>query len=366
LAALQKQTTDLSNQVDSLTRSKETLRNQLDTITQQATHAQWLLSVVLGTVGLLALVQGLFAFFSAQNYVKQAEDAINKAAEAVTAADAAVKEVQLKFPMFANFETARAEAFAELGRVRLALVDSDKNVYAKADPLTRQRIFAIESFSAMQFLTPASRGEELLDNLRLLGKFYAGKFSSDHLQVDFERSYYYFDLAVQISRRRFTALNDLGWLLPDEDKSRACFEESFRSNPNQQRALYCLGTIDCVKGDRNRLERAKDYLLKANKQPNWETAPVPAMSAHIDYNLACVYDSLAGLENDPVKKTELLDEAYGYLEQAAHFGAQPKELLENDLKTGEMVNLEGSAAHATRLGATKGVYEAAWRKNADA
>jgi hypothetical protein len=88
--ALERRTAHLSDQIDSLTRSKDTLKNQLDSVSEQASHAQWLLSVILGTVGLLALVQGLFAFFSAQNYVKQADDAIKRASDAVSAAEAAV------------------------------------------------------------------------------------------------------------------------------------------------------------------------------------------------------------------------------------------------------------------------------------
>jgi len=387
-AALERQVTQLSNQVDSLTKSKDDLKKQLDSVSDQASHTQWLLSVILGTVGLLALVQGLFAFFSAQNYTTQAENAIKRAKEAVDAAEAAEKEakkkgddvgakIEAKFPMLADAESALAEAFGQLGKLTPALVDSDKNVYANSDPLTRQKIFAIETISAIQFVSPVNRGKELAGKLRLLGKFYAGKFSSDgqHLQVDFERAYYYFDLAAQMSHRGFSALNDLGWLWafvaipPDPDKGRAHFEESLRSKPNQQRAPYNLGTMVFEKGDRKRLEEARGYLLKAKQQPNWETSPNAAMASHIDYNLACIYDALVSLEADPAVKSSLLDECARWLEQAATVGAQPKDLLEGDLKPGDpkkedLINLGTSQAHAGILRGILEKYEAAWRRNA--
>jgi len=381
IAALERQVTHLSNQVDSLTKSKDDLKKQLDSVSDQASHAQWLLSVILGTVGLLALVQGLFAFFSAQNYTAQAENAIKRANEAVAEAenkgDEAVAKVQAKFPMFADIEFARAEAFGDLGKLMPALVDTDKNVYAKSDPLTRQKMFAIESFSAIQFLSPVNRGKQLVGRLRLLGRFYAGKFSSDgqHLHTDFDRAYYYFDLAAQMSNRGFPALNDLGWLWsfvaipPQPDKGRACFEESLRAVPKQQRALYNLGTMAFEKGKKARLEEARDYLLKAKEHPNWETTPNPAMASHVDYNLACVCDALVNFETDPAVKSSLLDECARWLEQAAAVGAQPRELLDGDLKPGDkekedLINLGASQAHAGILRGILDKYEAAWRTNA--
>jgi TPR repeat protein len=359
-ATLQKQAADLSNQMDGLTKAKEALKDRLDLISQQASQAQWLLSLVLGTIGLFTVAQGLFAFFSARNYVKQAEDAIGRADDAVSTAKEAAQRVdelaarvQSRFPMFADTESARAEAFGELSKLAPAL-DPDQNLYAKSDPLTRQKVFAIESFSAIQFLTPADRSKELITNLRLLGKFYAGKFLSDgqHLQQDFERSYYYLDLAAQKSHRSYSVLNDLGWLFSvgarpaDFDKGRALFGESLRSRPGQQRALYNLGTIALKGGNRAGLEQAREYLLKAKRQPNWEAAPNPAMTSRVDYNLACVCAAMARIETNPELKSSLLDECCDHLDQAAAPGAQPKELLDEDLRAGDLVALAKSQPHA--------------------
>src|ERR1017187_7296808 len=318
-ATLQKQTADLSSQIDALTKAKEAFKDRLDS-------AEWVLSIVMAAIALLTVAQGLFAFFSAQNYVSQADQAIDRAGKAVTTAEAAEKDVirrfeelaariQSRFPMLADTESARAEAFAKLSKLISPLTNADENLYAKSDSLTRQEVFAIESFSAVQFLTAADRGNELVANLRLLGRFYAGKFLSDGqvFQPDFDRSHYYFVLAEQKSHRSYFVLNDLGWLFtsvakpPDWDKGSALFEESLRSKPDQQRALYNLGS-NWERGKQATVKQAREYLLKAKRQPNWETAPSPAMASHIDYNLACVCDAMANMETDPVLKSNLLYE----------------------------------------------------------
>jgi chaperonin cofactor prefoldin len=366
-ATLQKQAADLSNQMDGLTKAKESLKDRLDSV-------EWVLSIVLGTIALLTVAQGLFAFFSAQNYVNQADQAIDRAGKAVTAAESAEQEVvrrfeelaariQSRFPMLADTESARVEAFAKLSKLISPLTNADENLYAKSDPLTRQEVFAIESFSAVQFLTAEARGNELVANLRLLGRFYAGKFLSDGQTFlpDFDRSYYYFILAEQKSHRSYGVLNDLGWLFfsvakpPDWDKGRAFFEESLRSKPDQQRALYNLGTI-WKRRNQAEVKRAREYLLEAKRQPNWETAPSPSMASHIDYNLACVCDAMADMETDPVLKSNLLDECCDYLDKAAALGTQPRELLDGDLRAGDLVTLAGSQPHAHRLRGIRAKY----------
>src|ERR1035437_7663889 len=296
---LQKPAADLSNQIDGLTKAKEALKDRLDSV-------EWGLSIVLGAIALITGAQGVFAFFSAKSYIDQAELAIQHVGEALTAVKAAETEVvgkfeklassiQSRFPMLADTESARTEAFKKLSKLIPPLTNLEVNLYAKADPLTRQEVFAIESFSAVQFLTAADRSNELIANLRLLGRFYAGKFMSDGqvFQPDFDRSYYYFVLAEQQSHRSYFVLNDYGWLFfsvakpPNWDKGRAFFEESLRSKPDQQRALYNLGTMLMVseKGNQAKLKQAREYLLEAKRQPNWEeTAPNPAMASPIDYN----------------------------------------------------------------------------------
>jgi tetratricopeptide (TPR) repeat protein len=239
VAALKEQVRILSNQVEELSKSREVLKDRLDSVSQQASHVQWLLSIVLVVAGLLTLAQGVFAFFSAQNYVKQAEDAIKRANDGVKEMDSLAADVRARYPMFTNIEEARAEAFKELSKLNSVLDRDYENLYATSEWLTRQKILAIESFSAMQFLAATDRNKELTKNLQLLGKFYGGKFKTDAtaLATDFERARYYLHLALQKSERSYSVLNDYGWLFslvakpPRLEIAKQLFEESLRSDP---------------------------------------------------------------------------------------------------------------------------------------
>src|ERR1017187_9024006 len=133
------------------------------------------------------------------------------------------------------------------------------------------------------------------------------------------------------------------------------FEETVRSKPDQQRALYNLGS-NWERGKQATVKQAREYLLKAKRQPNWETAPNPAMASHIDYNLACVCDAMANMETDPVLKSNLLDECCDYLDQAAAPGTQQRDLLDGDLRAGDLVTLAGSQPHAHRLRGIRAKY----------
>jgi len=385
-AAVGKSVADLQEQVNQIARAREVLKDRLDSISHDAATAQWLLAMVLGVAGLLTLAQGTFAFFSAQNYVKQADDAIKRANEAVAKADTAVKEakenadkavaridalaadVRAKYPMFTDIESARAEAFNQLSSLTPAL-DDDQNLYAQSDPLMRQKIFAIESFSAIQFLTPTNRSTELLVNLRLLGKFYAGKFAAERQpKSDFERSQYYFELALEKFGRPFSVLNDIGWLFStvadptDLDRARAALEESLRRRPNQQRALFDLATITFVRGDEDQLERGLQLRLQAKQQPNWEDLPNLSMASHVDYNLACFCDALAELKSEPSETQKMLDQCIVHFESAAKVGSQSRTIVDGDLQSGDLHNLARSTAHADRLRAALTVYELAWKR----
>jgi hypothetical protein len=219
-------------------------------------------------------------------------------------------------------------------------------------------VFAIEGFSAVQFLTPANRSEELVRNLRLLGKFYAGKFLTERFRPDFERAYYYFDLAQIKSRRHYAVLNDLGWLFAtvsdprNPDMAKALFEESLHQNDHQQRALYNLGTIFFDKADAGKLERAKDFLLRARATPLWEGKPNLLMASYISYNLACVSSAMSGWATAAGLKEHLLDDSIQFLEEAHSKAPLPSATLRSDLAPGgDLEHLGASPVHATRFGA---------------
>jgi len=136
----------LSIQVDELVKSREAIKERLDAISQQASQAQWLLSIVTGVAGLFILAQGLFAFFSAQNYMKQAADAVQSIKDLET-------EMRSKFPMFSDIEEQWKAAVSFLAG-RVAKLKFTQNLYDKLIPVRRQEIFALENFIALQSLAP--------------------------------------------------------------------------------------------------------------------------------------------------------------------------------------------------------------------
>lgn len=355
-------TQDLQRQLDDLVKSREAIKDRLDAISLQASHVQWLLSIVLGVAGLLTLAQGLFAFFSAQNYVKQADEAVKK----IEGLDA---QVRSRYPMFSEIEEQRKTAFSRLaGLVRR--LEVDENLYDVLDPVKRQEIFALENFAAIQFLTSADRQTGVIECLRLLGKFYQDKFKSEKrsLNTDFERAQYYFTLAVQKSNRTdISALNDLGSLMctgNQGDKARELFEESLEVCPDQQRALFDLGTIFFDPTDARKLETALTYLKRAAQVKNWEKSPNEEMSSHVYYNLACAYSRLSGHQKDAQKNESLLGLAVKALEEAAKVAAPPQSIVEEDLKSGDLSELALSAGLSAEIQRIRESFQRGWTARA--
>lgn len=351
-------TQELQRQLDELVKSREAIKDRLDAISQQATHVQWLLSIVLGVAGLFTLAQGLFAFFSAQNYVKQADEAVKK----IEGLDA---QVRSKYPMFSEIEEQRKTAFSWLaGHARRLKFDG--NLYGALDSSKRQEIFALENFAAIQFLTSADSQTGVIECLRLLGRFYQDKFKNEKsaFRTDFERAQYYLTHAVQKSNRRdICALNDLASLMHWGDQDHAAcelFEESLGVCPDQQRALYNLGTIFFDHTDVKKIEKARRYFEEAAQVKNWEKSPNGEMSSHVHYNLACTYSRLSGYETDAQKKENLLRLAVKALEKAAEEAAPPQPLVEEDLKSGDLSELGLNAAFSTEIDRIRESFEQGW------
>jgi ATP-dependent protease HslVU (ClpYQ) peptidase subunit len=122
---LQQRADDLGRQIDDLAQKRDALKDKLDAISQQANQNQWLLSIVLAVAGLLTLAQGAFAFFSAQNYAKQADDAVKKI-------EARAAEASARFPLLEGTERANDRAFKRLTEIKKQL-NLDQNLYKRLD-----------------------------------------------------------------------------------------------------------------------------------------------------------------------------------------------------------------------------------------
>lgn len=214
---------------------------------------------MLAAAGLLTIAQGAFAFFSTQNYVKQADDAVDKIKNLAG-------EVRAKYPMFSQLEETLDAAFRRLGELAVRL-DLDQNLYADSDPRTRQEILALEGLAAMQFVVTSVRVPHIVTQIRLPGKFYADKYVSagKTIDADFDKALYYFSPELEKSGRDILSLNDLGWLHME------------------------------VAGDKARLGQARAYLEKAAGVRNWEKTPNEPFASNVHYNLACTYSCLAAI-----------------------------------------------------------------------
>jgi TPR repeat protein len=358
----------LARQVEDLSQKREALKERLDAVSQQATQNQGLLSIVLLAAGLLTLVQGVLAFFGAQSYVKQADDAVQKIETLAKEERALAEEVRAKYPMFSRMEDALEAAFRRLADLSTRL-NVDQNLYDQSDPFTRQEILSLEGFAAMQFLASAGRLPEVIRNLRLPGKFYADKYLSSKrtIEVDFERAFYYYSLERDKSNGDIAALNDLGWLYMEvaqprnPDRAQDLMLESLRVNPDQQRALYNLGTITFDPQDVAKLTKAREYLERAVRTRNWEKSPNEEFASQVYYNLACTYSRLA--EHSKMK-LDLLNLAATALNKAADKGGTRQEVLETDLTTGDLVALATSAVHTTQVLAIAAKFGRAWAARA--
>ncbi|MGA2742468.1 MAG: hypothetical protein ABSG65_34150 [Bryobacteraceae bacterium] len=333
---LQQRVDELGRQIGDLARKRDALKDRLDVISQQANQNQWLLSIVLAVAGLLTLAQGAFAFFSAQNYAKQADDAVRKI-------EARAAEASARFPLLEGTERANERAFERLTRIRKQL-NIDQNLYKRlnSDPIARQEILSLESFAVTQFLASEGNAPGVIDHLQLLGKFYADKYVSGErkFEADFERALYYCTLVYKMPDRDISALNELGWLHmmvempPNLKMARALFNDSLAAEPKQQRALYNLGYLVFDPEDVAKLAEARGYFERAAKIENWEKTPNEDSKSRVYYNLACAYSRLAEHEDDTWERQKLRQLATAALDKAADKGGTERETFEGDIKKG--------------------------------
>jgi tetratricopeptide (TPR) repeat protein len=380
----------LSIQVDELVRSREAIKERLDAISQQASQAQWLLSIVIGVAGLLILAQGLFAFFSAQNYMKQAADAVQSIKDLET-------EVRSKYPMFSNIDELWKAALSLLAG-RAAKLKFTENLFSALIPVERQEIFALENFFAFQFLASADSQPRVIAGLRILGRFYKDKFKIEcgrhrgsrsspeemqFIRADFERAQYYFTRAVEKSNRAdISVLNDLGMLLYTaieiengfeiglfnrgelesfKQDARERFKESLGVCADQQRAPYNLGNTFFDEQD---FREALRYFQSAAKAKNWERSPDREMSSYVNYNLACTYSRLSGNETDVGKRDDLFELALKALRESAEAAAPPRSTLDADLASGDLSELAQSSRFSPQLARIRESFERGWATQA--
>lgn len=252
---------------------------------------RWSLQMLILAAGLFAVAQGAAAFFNAQSFSKQAEDAIKRVQEQA-------REAEARYPVFARTETVRHEAYASLADIFADpfFLDWRESAYVRLGIERRQKLLSVERFIGIELVRHPGGPAEYVRDLRRLANFYASKHSYEAARggaqwVDLERSEYYLLLALrEAGEESYQLLTDLGVLYMEYYKPRRLaeaikkFEDSARKKREQQRAPYNLGV---AAGYENRWADALRHYEDARRYLNWEVRPLDEMRCMVHYNHAC-------------------------------------------------------------------------------
>jgi len=306
---------------------------------------KWTLGLIVTAGGLFAIAQGAAAWFSSQTFNRQAEDMLNRIS-------GILKDVELRFPVFSDYEKLRNEAYKELEQSLLGASVSNRpegydwreDLYEAMELPKRQKLLSVERFIGIEFLRRPDDDLSYTQNLQRLAYFYISKFKFENAQKlgylgDLERADYYLNLAYERSSNPFY-LNDLGLLNLEWyanlyssrkelflEKAEEFFKRSYGYNPKQQRAYYNLGVLE---SRRNKLQVAISYTEKAAQQDIWEETAIEARTGDIYYNLASFYARLAVSHGPITAHSNFVRECLGALQRPAQIGLVKKHVVDDD------------------------------------
>jgi hypothetical protein len=291
---------------------------------------KWTLGLIVTAAGLFTLAQVVAAGFSAHNFAKQADDVLDGLKKLES-------EVKARYPVFADTEERRAEAYENLTRMLTAtssVNDPDEGFdwrrfyYGTKSLVERQEILSFERLVPYEIASQHESKEVFVRQVRHLARFYWSKFVFEQGRGfgyfgDLERAEYLLDLAKRKMGARAYLYNDLGNVRLEAFRARVAalrplqaepsvqreienglqgaveaFEESIRLHPKQLRAYYNLAVLHA---DHlvNTLPKEIELLEKGVKHQNWENVPVPAFTCTAFFNLGCYNGRLAKTDKNP-------------------------------------------------------------------
>jgi len=333
------------------------LKDRADELKNRIDELRWILALIVTAAGLFTLAQGVAAGFSAQSFVKQAEDLVGRLNELEKTLrlrfDTMTGEVKARYPVFADIEERRVQAYSNLSAMLKRYsplnnadegFDSRRHFYQGMPLAHRQELLSVERFISYDIAGQNEPAEEFARQLRRLAQFYWAKFLYEQGRGfgyigDLERAEYLLDLANRRVGTQFYLLNDLGNIRLESYKARIdprllgrkslsemepalelahaqkAFDDSIAAWPEQLRAYYNRAVI-LAAYRRDFAAAAKD--LEAGLQyPNWEENPIAGLTCNGYFNLACCYGRLAESAGNAVDLTRKCVEA---LEKAAKIG----------------------------------------------
>jgi hypothetical protein len=313
----------------------EELKTRLDDL-------KWLLTVIISVASLFAILQAAASFFNAQAFSKQADESIGRI-------EKLAKETEERYPVFAQTERVRAEAYQTLAaKLQFEGFDWRDLVYESMPLRERQQILSVDWYLSVDLIPRKSGGLAYVRDLRCLANFYASKWlyerKSGGSLADLERAEYYLELAREEAENDFYLLNDQGvlhleyyrWLEPEPwtqslKKAREFFNESLKKNENQQRCHYNLSIAD---GYEKHWGDSEDRLIKALAETTWEHTRLPVRECLIHYNLSCVRARIAYDAQSPVKEIKI-EQCLESLHDAARIGLMRESTVNRDMDTAD-------------------------------
>lgn len=332
----------------------EHYQDRLAMLEKQADRAGQYLQFLLVIAGLFVAVQGLFAFFSAASFEKQAGAGVARIQELETQFSKLLEEARSRFPTPGEIDQRLRDVVAGLSGYLLPIEphfdkENPWDVPERLAPL--REILAVEpSLAYLQFTAPQAPQDKMATLFRGLGRVYLLRYISKSQpgnREDFDRSAYYFNLALNRTSRPFLLYNDLGMLhskasareenLVDRARlasaARSYWERSVSEQPAQQRGYYNLAALAHYDAQ---YHQALHLLDTALSHPIWEVSPDAELHSAIRYNRACAISRLAergdpvGLERIEEAKTELegcLDAGYPFVLAGFRHDSAPGEDL---------------------------------------
>jgi hypothetical protein len=322
--------------------SAEELKSRLDDL-------KWLLTVIISVASLFAILQSAASYFNALSFSKQANDG-------VAYIEKVAKDAEDRYPLFAQTERARTEAYRTLSDVlQFEGFDWRDLVYETMPLEQRQRILSVDWYLSVDLVPRQAAGPAYVRDLRCLANFYASKWLYEQGKgagslADLERAEYYLELARHHAENDFFLLNDLGVLYLEYyrqleakpwtkclTKAQDLFNQSHKKYANQQRCNYNLGVAASY---RERWDEAGTFLERALKRSAWEYEPLKEKECLIHYNLACAKARIGYASKTPVKEIEI-DQCMQALEQVARLGMMREKTVNDDMDkaTGDLYDL---------------------------
>jgi len=286
--------------------SVDALQQRVAIYDRRVNDLQLLVILLLGVCGLYTIVFVLAAHFSSLSFGRQADRAVAQIKDQLGLAMGDLRELKEETRAELDRLTREIPNEAPPANLEQNLAALERRLAALAgqrlgEDEMQELVHAETATPAIELIASPRSVSTLAGIYRSIGVLYASR--------DLARARFYLHRAITLAPEDFEAANEAGMLElqrrpPAINEARHHFEASLRVEPAQQRSRYGLALADRAE---YRVEAAERGFTEALTHENWETAPDPERTAHIHYDLACLFASRAA--DDPAQSSVLYGRA---------------------------------------------------------